>query len=86
MSECSSPLSQTCRDVRRITITLEHNAAMHDWSIDINGQQYEHITSEIAEAFVEHQMIVAETILTHEQGPNSGTSVAQPGHKLAIER
>jgi hypothetical protein len=66
MREVNSPLRRTQGDIREITITLEHNAAVHDWSLVINGKRHEHITSEVAEALVECQMIVTETFLTHQ--------------------
>jgi hypothetical protein len=39
---------------------------MRDWSVVINGQRHEHVTTEVVEALVECELIVAETSLTHE--------------------
>jgi hypothetical protein len=48
----------------QIRINLWHNDETLDWSIEINGRRHEHVTSEIVEALVESQLIVAETSLT----------------------
>jgi len=50
--------------MRKIIIDLWRNDETLDWSIEINGWRHEHITSEIVEALVESQLIVAETSLT----------------------
>ena len=49
---------------REIRISLWHNDESDDWSININGQHHDHITSEIMEALVECALIVAQTSLT----------------------
>jgi hypothetical protein len=48
----------------QIRINLWHNDERLDWSIEINGQRHEHVTSEIVEALVESHLIIAETSLT----------------------
>jgi hypothetical protein len=54
------------RGTRKIIITLSRDLAMQDWSIVINGQRHEHVTSEVLEALVECKLIVAQTFLTPE--------------------
>jgi len=49
---------------REIRISLWHNDESDDWSIKINGQHHDHITTEIMEALVECALIVAQTSLT----------------------
>jgi hypothetical protein len=66
MSEPSNyaPCRQS-NGTQRITITLERNVATRDWSLILNGQRHEHVTTGIIEALVECELIVA--FLTHEQ-------------------
>jgi hypothetical protein len=54
------------RSLQQITITLWRNITMRDWSVVINGQRHEHVTTEVVEALVECALIVAETSLTYE--------------------
>jgi hypothetical protein len=49
---------------RQITVSLWHNDEPLDWSIEIDGQRHEHVTSDIMEALVECALIVAQTQLT----------------------
>jgi hypothetical protein len=49
---------------REIKICLWHNDESLDWSMEINGQRHEHVTSEIMEALVECALIVAQMSLT----------------------
>jgi hypothetical protein len=61
-----------CDNLNCVTATIEqeiqvrfwHNDESLDWSIEINGQLHEHVTSETMEALVECAVIVAETSLT----------------------
>jgi hypothetical protein len=39
---------------------------MRDWSVVINGQRHDHVATEVVEALVECELIVAETSLTRE--------------------
>ena len=50
--------------MKELKIDLSHDYKALDWSVEINGLRYEHITSEIVEALVECALIVAETSLT----------------------
>ncbi len=47
-----------------IRVRVWHNDESLDWSVEINGQIHEHVTSEMMEALVECAVIVAETSLT----------------------
>jgi hypothetical protein len=80
MSEPSNyaPCRQS-NGAQRITITLERNVATRDWSLVLNGQRHEHVTTEIIEALVECELIV--TFLAHER--DSG---ATPGPVEAIRK
>ena len=49
---------------RQITISLWHNDESLDWSIEIDGQRHDHVTSDITEALVECALIVAQIQLT----------------------
>jgi hypothetical protein len=49
---------------REIRISLWHNDESDDWSIKINGEHHDQLTSEIMEALVECALIVAQTSLT----------------------
>jgi hypothetical protein len=49
---------------REIKICLWYNDESLDWSIEIDGQRHEHVTSEIMEALVECALIVAQMSLT----------------------
>ena len=49
---------------QEIKIFLWHNDESLDWSIEINGQRHEHVTSEILEALVECTLILAQISLT----------------------
>jgi hypothetical protein len=49
---------------REIKICLRHNDELLDWSIEIDGQRHEHVTSEVMEALVECALIVAQMSLT----------------------
>jgi len=77
MNETNNPLSCENMSMQKLSITLWRNFAMRDWSIEIDGQHHEHVTTEVVEALVECQLIVAETSLTYQQYCNSGMSVAQ---------
>jgi hypothetical protein len=46
--------------MEEITIRLWRNRAGDDWSLEINGQRYEHVSTEIMENLVECALIVAE--------------------------
>jgi hypothetical protein len=48
--------------MQEITIRLWRNRA-DDWSLDINGQHYEHVPTEVMENLVECALIVAEESL-----------------------
>jgi hypothetical protein len=74
---CQRPSSQSAthedcciRSCESIAIEWEmkirvwHNDEALDWSIEINGRRYDHVTSEIMEALVECQLILAQTSLT----------------------
>ena len=50
--------------VRQIIITLRHNTVTQHWSVEIDGERYEHVTTDFIEALVECQLIVAEKSLT----------------------
>lgn len=77
MREPNNTLSHRHRGLQQIRITLWHNAAMRDWSVEIDGQCHEHVTAEVVEALVECQLIVAETSLAHQQYLDPRPSVAQ---------
>jgi hypothetical protein len=47
-----------------IHLILWHNNESLDWSIEIDGQRHEHVTSEVMEALVECALIVAQMSLT----------------------
>jgi hypothetical protein len=49
---------------REIKICLWHNDESLDWSVEIDGQRHEHVTSESLEALVECALIVAQMSLT----------------------
>jgi hypothetical protein len=49
---------------REIEIRLWHNDESLDWSVEIDGQRHEHVTSEVMEALVECALIVAQMSLT----------------------
>jgi hypothetical protein len=49
---------------REIKICLRHDDELLDWSIEIDGQRHEHVTSEVMEALVECALIVAQMSLT----------------------
>jgi hypothetical protein len=49
---------------RELKICMRHHDESLDWSIEINGQRHEHVTSDVMEALVECAMIIAETSLT----------------------
>jgi hypothetical protein len=53
--------------MQQINIKLERNDEMRDWSVEIDGQRHEHVTSDLVEALVECELIVAETSLTDPQ-------------------
>jgi hypothetical protein len=44
-----------------VEIQMWLNDESLDWSVEINGQRHEHVTSEVMEALVECAVIVAET-------------------------
>jgi hypothetical protein len=44
-------------------IEILHNDEPCDWSVEINGQRHDHVTSEVMEALVECAVIVVETSL-----------------------
>jgi hypothetical protein len=50
--------------MRQIKIDLWHNDEALDWSIEIDGLRYEHVSSEILETLVECALIVAQESLT----------------------
>jgi hypothetical protein len=47
-----------------IEIQMWLNDESLDWSVEINGQRHEHVTSEVMEALVECALIVAQMSLT----------------------
>ena len=49
---------------RELKICMRHHDESLDWSIEINGQRHEHVTSDVMEALVECALIVAQTSLT----------------------
>jgi hypothetical protein len=49
---------------QEIKICLWHNDESLDWSVEINGQHHEHVSSEILEALVECALILAQISLT----------------------
>jgi hypothetical protein len=75
--EHDNHLGQRGNGDQQIRIVLRYNAVMRDWSVKINDQVHEHVTSDIVEALVECQLIVAETSLIVEQYWNPSTLVAQ---------
>jgi len=48
--------------MQEITIRLWRNRA-DDWSVEINGQRYEHVSAEVVEDLVECALIVEEESL-----------------------
>jgi hypothetical protein len=70
--------------MKRLKIDLWLNDEALDWSLEINGQHHEHITSEIVEALVECALIVAENSLT--RAVASATQVVRPAGSMAIVR
>lgn len=63
--------------VQQINITLWRNDEMLDWSVEIGGRRHEHVTSEIVEALVECELIVAETSLVDQQWHDPGMALEQ---------
>jgi hypothetical protein len=67
-----SPFDEDCGSSSRACTTIEQRVEIKmwlnddslDWSVEINGQRHEHVTSEIMEALVECALIVAQTSLT----------------------
>lgn len=61
---------------QQLLVTLWRNVATQDWSVVINGQRHEHVTTEAVEALVECELIVAETSLIneHDHGVAPGVS------------
>jgi len=49
---------------KAIHLILWHNDESLDWSIEIDGQRHEHVTSEVMESLVECALIVAQMSLT----------------------
>jgi hypothetical protein len=45
--------------MREINIKLSRNEELHDWSIEINGQSHEHVSSEGLTDLVEGALIIA---------------------------
>jgi hypothetical protein len=45
--------------MREINIKLCRNEELHDWSIEINGQCHEHVSSEGLTELVEGSLIIA---------------------------
>jgi hypothetical protein len=60
----SGPSCEPTAVERKIEICLWQNEEMLDWSIEIDGQRHEHVTSEVMEALVECALIVAQMSLT----------------------
>lgn len=48
--------------MQRLNVTLWMNET-EDWSVEINGLRYEHVSSEIVEDLVECALIVAQSSL-----------------------
>jgi hypothetical protein len=48
-------------EAQGVEIQMWLNDESLDWSVEINGQRHEHVTSEVMEALVECAVIVAET-------------------------
>jgi hypothetical protein len=46
---------------QRVEIQMWLNDESRDWSVEINGQRHEHVTSDVMEALIECAVIVAET-------------------------
>jgi hypothetical protein len=49
---------------KAIRLILWHNDESLDWSVEIDGQRHEHVTSEVMEALVECAVIVAQMSFT----------------------
>jgi len=69
MDSCETdwvPPGRSCEPAmgREIEICLWQNDELLDWSIEIDGQRHEHVTSEVMEALVECALIVAQMSLT----------------------
>jgi len=47
-----------------LQVVMRHNDESFDWSVEINGQLHEHVTSEVMEALIECAVIVAQASLT----------------------
>jgi hypothetical protein len=62
--DCGIPNCLPATIEQEIEIRMWHNDESLDWSVEINGQRHEHITSEIMEALVECALIVAQMSLT----------------------
>jgi hypothetical protein len=66
----------TWRDhsMQQIKITLWLNNETRDWSVEIDGQYHPHVTSDVVEALVECELIVAETSLINQLGRHANSS------------
>jgi hypothetical protein len=49
---------------KAIRLILWHNDESLDWSVEIDGQRHEHVTSEVMEALVECAVIVSQMSFT----------------------
>ena len=67
----------TDSDKQQITIILSRKIDTRDWSVVVNGQRHEHVTTEVLEALVECELILAETSLTDEHHYGPETSVGR---------
>jgi hypothetical protein len=77
MREPDSLLPCGLNRMQQIKITLWHHHEMRDWSVEIDGRRHEHVTSELVEALVECQLIVAERSLTDQQCRDPGMGLKQ---------
>ena len=72
------PLPRRNNRMQQIQITLWLNNETRDWSVDIDGQHHEHVTSDFLEALVECELIVAESSLINQLGPADSPPAAAP--------
>jgi hypothetical protein len=68
--------------VEAINITLSRNLKEKDWSVEIDGKQYEHVCTNTLDGLVEYALVAAQqSLLESEVQPDSSETapgVSQP--------
>lgn len=65
-TEPNNPLTLGRDRTHKIMITLRHEPTTRKWSVEIDGKLHEHVTTEVVEALVECELIVAEASLVYQ--------------------